>query len=166
MSHEKAAGTISRGVCVYRADVRVVFVWIDIRRDNVLAITNIFRAKIVDVARANARHYAIMTEEQLKSNLGDPYPTETNPKDLENSARIGSFYNVTQKVWVETKTDEDTNKTTLEDVVVEVEFARNNDDLPNVLNWMGWPPEKLRPLYYRMRIEQDIVISSGEAANT
>lgn len=113
-------------------------------------------------ARANARHYAIMTEEQLKSNLGDPYPTETNPKDLENSARIGSFYNVTQKVWVETKTDEDTNKTTLEDVVVEVEFARNNDDLPNVLNWMGWPPEKLRPLYYRMRIEQDIVISSGE----
>ena len=113
-------------------------------------------------ARANARHYAIMTEEQLKSNLGDPYPTETNPKDLENSDRIGSFYNVTQKVWVETKTDEDTNKTTLEDVVVEVEFARNNDDLPNVLNWMGWPPEKLRPLYYRMRIEQDIVISSGE----
>lgn len=113
-------------------------------------------------ARANARHYAIMTEEQLKSNLGDPYPTETNPKDLENSDRIGSFYNVTQKVWVETKTDEDTKKTTLEDVVVEVEFARNNDDLPNVLNWMGWPPEKLRPLYYRMRIEQDIVISSGE----
>ncbi len=113
-------------------------------------------------ARANARHYAIMTEEQLKSNLGDPYPTETNPKDLENSDRIGSFYNVTQKIWVETKTDEDTNKTTLEDVVVEVEFARNNDDLPNVLNWMGWPPEKLRPLYYRMRIEQDIEISSGE----
>ena len=121
-------------------------------------------------ARAEARRVAVMSREQLDTffKVSSPanYPTETNPTDLDTLKRNWSFYNVTPKIWVETKTDEDTNKTTLEDVVVEVEFERDNDDLPNVLNWMGWPPEKLRPLYYRMRIEQDIVISSGEAANT
>ena len=41
------------------------------------------------------------------------------------------------------------------DVVVEVTFERNNADLPNVLKWVGFPPETINPIIYRMRLEKE-----------
>ena len=40
------------------------------------------------------------------------------------------------------------------DVVVTVTFTRENKDLPNVLKWVGFPPEEIKPIVYRMRLEQ------------
>lgn len=100
-------------------------------------------------SRAEARRIAVMSEEQLKSTFGDSYPTSTSPKIVEGESRFGSFYNVTQKIWIEN--DDSTSEP--KDVVVAIELERSNKDLPSVLKWMDWPPEKLRPLEYRMKLE-------------
>ena len=100
-------------------------------------------------SRAEARRYAVMTESQIKEALGDPLPTETNPKAFTGADRFGSFYKVTQKFWIEN----DSSTAKPKDVVVTLELERNNDDLPNILRWMDWPPEKLKTLEYRMKLE-------------
>ena len=99
-------------------------------------------------SRAEARRYAVMTKEQLQQELGDPLPTESNPKPVPGSRRL-SFYNVTQKIWIEN--DSSTSKP--KDVVVLVELERVNNDLPSILNRFDWPPEKLKPLEFRMKLE-------------
>lgn len=101
-------------------------------------------------ARAEARRYAVMTTDQLKENFGGSLPTEANPKAFTGAERFGSFYTVTQKFWLA-----ENNATTppTKDIVVEIELERNNEDLPNVLRWFGWPPEKLKTMQYRMKCE-------------
>ena len=100
-------------------------------------------------SRAEARRYAVMTKEQLEQ--------ETFPKTVTGEERFGSFYTVTQKIWIEN--DSSTSKP--KDVVVSIELERDNKDLPNVLRWMNWPPEKLKPLEYRMKLE-DKTLTGGE----
>ena len=100
-------------------------------------------------SRAEARRYAVMTKEQLEQ--------ETFPKTVTGAERFGSFYTVTQKIWIEN--DSSTSKP--KDVVVSIELERDNKDLPNVLRWMNWPPEKLKPLEYRMKLE-DKNLTGGE----
>ena len=100
-------------------------------------------------SRAEARRYAVMTKEQLEQ--------ETFPKTVTGEKRFGSFYTVTQKIWIEN--DSSTSKP--KDVVVSIELERDNKDLPNVLRWMNWPPEKLKPLEYRMKLE-DRELTGGE----
>lgn len=46
------------------------------------------------------------------------------------------------------------NKNKPVDVVVTVTFTRNNEDLPNVLKWVGFPPKEINPIIYRMRLEK------------
>lgn len=105
-------------------------------------------------ARAEARRIAVMTSDKRKVELGDPYPTVTNPKVKTNPERFGSFYNVTQKIWVTTTEPDADGKTELEDVVVRVEFERDNNDLPNVLKAFNWPPKEFA-MAYRMQIENE-----------
>jgi len=100
-------------------------------------------------SRAEARRYAVMTKEQLEQ--------ETFPKTVTGEKRFGSFYTVTQKIWIEN--DSSTSKP--KDVVVSIELERDNKDLPNILRWMNWPPEKLKPLEYRMKLE-DKNLTGGE----
>ena len=100
-------------------------------------------------SRAEARRYAVMTKEQLEQ--------ETFPKTVTGAERFGSFYTVTQKIWIEN--DSSTSKP--KDVVVSIELERDNKDLPNILRWMNWPPEKLKPLEYRMKLE-DKNLTGGE----
>lgn len=100
-------------------------------------------------SRAEARRYAVMTKEQLEQ--------ETFPKTVTGAERFGSFYTVTQKIWIEN--DSSTSKP--KDVVVSIELERDNKDLPNILRWMNWPPEKLKPLEYRMKLE-DKTLTGGE----
>ena len=92
-------------------------------------------------SRAEARRYAVMTKEQLEQ--------ETFPKTVTNAERFGSFYKVTQTISL--KDNENLPET--KDVVVTIELERDNKDLPNILRWMNWPPEKLKPLEYRMKLE-------------
>ena len=83
--------------------------------------------------------------------------------DRKNEGRItfGTFYEVQQKIWVTTTTTSETAadgtttaKTEIEDVVVLVEFNRNNGDLPYILSLFNWPPEQFA-MTYRMQIEND-----------
>lgn len=108
-------------------------------------------------ARAEARRIAVMTPTNRNSYFGvsssDNYPTKESPKLVTNPNKFGSFYNVTQKIWVTTETDAE-GKTELEDVIVLVEFERDNKDLPNVLKPFNWPPKEFA-MQYRMKIEND-----------
>lgn len=123
-------------------------------------------------ARAEARRVAVMTTAQRNSYFGvsssDNYPTKESPKlvtnadrDREKRIKFGTFYNVQQKIWVTTNTTSETaadgtttEKTELEDVVVRVEFNRDNGDLPYILSLFNWPPEQFS-MTYRMQIEND-----------
>lgn len=112
--------------------------------------------KLSNDSRAEARRYAVMNETQLKAALGDPLPTEANPKSFPGEKRFGTFYNVTQKFWIEKNPNlSDTN-----DVVVYVEFNRSNADLPRILAMFNWPPENFA-MKYRMKLEAKN-LTSGE----
>lgn len=108
-------------------------------------------------ARAEARRIAVMTNTNRDSYFGgssENYPSsENDAKVITNPQKFGSFYNVTQKIWVTTETDAE-GKTELEDVIVLVEFERDNKDLPNVLKPFNWPPKEFA-MQYRMKIEND-----------
>ena len=106
--------------------------------------------------RAKARYYAVMTIDQLKDSFGGSLPTEANPKSFKVEQGL-SFYTVTQKFWIEN--DEGTSKP--KDVVVVIELNRDNKDLPFILTRFNWPPEKLKPLEFRMKLE-DRNLTSGE----
>ena len=100
-------------------------------------------------ARAEARRYAVMTKEQLE---------QVNfPITVTGEKRFGSFYTVTQKIWIEN--DATTSKP--KDVVVVVELNRDNNDLPFILTRFNWPPEKLKSFEFRMKLE-DRNLTSGE----
>ncbi|MBR1645357.1 MAG: pilus assembly protein [Selenomonadaceae bacterium] len=114
-------------------------------------------------ARAEARRIAVMTPALRNTYFGaaneSQYPTESNPKivtnadrDAEKRTTFGTFYTVQQKIWVTTTEVE--GKTTPEDVIVRVEFNRNNDDLPYVLSLFNWPPKEFA-MSYRMQIEPE-----------
>ena len=116
-------------------------------------------------ARAEARRIAVMTPTNRDSYFGvsssDNYPTKESPKLVTNPNKFGSFYNVTQKIWVTTTTTTETaadgtttEKTEIEDVIVLVEFEWDNADLPNVLKPFNWPPKEFA-MQYRMKIEND-----------
>ena len=106
--------------------------------------------KLSNDARAEARRYAVMTKEQLDQ--------ESFPKTVEGENRFGTFYNVTQKIWIEY--DESTTPHVAKDVVVRVEFNRSNNDLPRILAMFNWPPETFA-MNYRMKLEAKN-LTSGE----
>lgn len=101
-------------------------------------------------SRAEARRIAVMTKEQIKDTFDGSLPTKANPKSFTGAKRFGSFYTVTQKFWIE---NDESNPPKPKDIVVMIELERDNKDLPNILRWMNWPPEKLKPLEYRMKLE-------------
>lgn len=105
-------------------------------------------------ARAEARRVAVMTVDLRNAYFEvaseTQYPTASNPKIVTNPNRFGSFYAVKQKIWV--TRDDESNK--IEDVVVRVEFNRDNADLPRILQTVNWPPEEFA-MAYRMQIEPD-----------
>ena len=109
-------------------------------------------------ARAEARRIAVMTPALRNTYFGaaneSQYPTEANPKIVTNDKRFGTFYSVQQKIWVTTTEPDAEGKTTPEDVIVRVEFNRNNDDLPRILTLFNWPPKEF-VMSYRMQIERD-----------
>ena len=109
---------------------------------------------ISQLARAEARRVAVMDTPDLNSyfkvetSSGQTanYPSseaEAIPVPFKEEVKLGRFYNVNPKIWVEKG-----------DVVIVVELERNNNDLPSVLKWVGWPPEKLKSMEYRMKLER------------
>lgn len=116
-------------------------------------------------ARAEARRIAVMTAAQRNNyfnvSSSENYPTKESPKLVTNEDRksekrltFGTFYEVQQKIWVTTTEPDADGKTKPEDVIVVVEFNRNNGDLPYILSLFNWPPEQFA-MTYRMQIEND-----------
>ena len=91
-------------------------------------------------ARTVARQVAVMDEEKRSAEF------DATPQEI---SKFASFYNVTRKVSLVTNEGE----TKPADVLVEIDFTRNNEDLPNVLKWIGFPPETIRPIIYKMKLE-------------
>jgi Flp pilus assembly protein TadG len=104
-------------------------------------------------ARTIARQVAVMDEDDRTNAF------TATPQKIRTFA---SFYNVTRKVSLVTNEGE----TKPADVLVEIDFTRNNEDLPNVLKWVGFPPETIRPIKYRMKLEYHINNNSTDTTNT
>lgn len=106
-------------------------------------------------ARTIARRIAVMNEDdrdkQFKEN-----PTKENGK-------FASFYNVTQTVTLEKENATDEYPV---DVLVKIEFTRDNEDLPNILKLVGFPPETIRSIEYRMKLEYHTNPNSTDTTNT
>lgn len=87
--------------------------------------------------RAAARDIALTKEEDRES-LEQYYKT-----DLYNTYKehLPELYEPTINVTHDTK-----------DAIITVTFTRRND-LPNVLMWINFPPDKIPALEYRMRLE-------------
>lgn len=92
-------------------------------------------------ARTIARKYAVMNEDDRKEQF------DTTPKEI---SQFASFYKVEQTVYLEKENETDKDPV---DVVVKITFKRDNESLPNVLKWVGFPPEEIRPIKYKMKLE-------------
>lgn len=98
-------------------------------------------------ARTVARKIAVMDEDERKETFSVSENGVTSYSKAYET-KFASFYNVTRTVSLSP-----VNSTKPVDVVVTVNFERNNADLPNVLKWVGFPPEKVRPIEYHMKLE-------------
>ena len=93
-------------------------------------------------ARAEARRIAVMDSTQRASDYGTA--TAEAPKVVTNDKRFGTFYTVQEKIWLAEG-----------DVIVRVEFERDNKDLPRILQSFDWPPREFA-MTYRMQLEAQV----------
>jgi Flp pilus assembly protein TadG len=106
-------------------------------------------------ARTIARRIAVTTETTKRQEMVESYNTPSKSK-------FASFYNVTRNVYF---VDEDENiVTNLDDsvdVMVMVNFDRDNKDLPWVLYKTGFPPKHFA-IKYTMKLEKADTAGYGE----
>ena len=117
-------------------------------------------------ARQIAREVSVLANEEERDNIIKSYSEEgkdgekTFPHFYKAIRTISYTYEKREKKDAEGNvvTDPETGETVYEDkpvdVVVTVTFTRENKDLPNVLKWVGFPPKEIKPIVYRMRLEQ------------
>lgn len=115
-------------------------------------------------ARQIAREVSVLENVDNREDIIKSYSDDG--KDGEK--KFAHFYTATRKIFYTyekktvtvTNTDGETTETEENDtskpvdVVVMVEFKRDNADLPNILKWVGFPPEEINPIVYRMRLEK------------
>lgn len=99
-------------------------------------------------ARTEARKIAVMDQEKRKEKFAKSADDGTSSYSKAYETKFASFYQVTQTISLDPA---NSDKPT--DVVVRVDFTRDNSDLPNVLRLTGFPPETIRPIEYRMKLE-------------
>lgn len=99
-------------------------------------------------ARTVARQIAVMDEDDRKEQFAESSEDGASSYSKVYTSKFASFYNVTRTISFEPADSDKPN-----DVVVTVNFERDNKDLPWVLYKMGFPPEKIRPIEYHMKLE-------------
>lgn len=99
-------------------------------------------------ARTVARQIAVMDEDDRKEKFAESAEEGTTSYSKVYEKEFASFYHVTRTISLDPANSEKP-----EDVIVTVNFERDNKDLPWVLYKMGFPPEKIRPIKYRMKLE-------------
>ena len=97
-------------------------------------------------ARTVARNIAVTTNETTRESLKAGYNA---------NQKFTRFYTMTRTVsFVDADGNEVTSSVDAQDVMVTVTFKRDNKDLPNVLKWVGFPPETVNPIKYTMKLEK------------
>ena len=104
-------------------------------------------------ARQIAREVSVLENVKNREDIITKYGQETE---------LSRFYTAVRKIYF---VDKDNNivkndagnpvyNSDAVDVMVEVTFTRDNKDLPWILYKVGFPPENINPIIYRMRLEQ------------
>lgn len=104
-------------------------------------------------ARQIAREISVLENVTNREDIITKYGQETE---------LSRFYTAVRKIYFVDKDnniveDTDGNKvynSDAVDVMVEVTFTRDNKDLPWILYKIGFPPQTINPIIYRMRLEQ------------
>ena len=103
-------------------------------------------------ARQIAREISVLENVTNREDIITKYGQETE---------LSRFYKAVRKIYFVDKdnkiVEENGNKvynSDAVDVMVEVTFTRDNKDLPWILYKIGFPPENINPIIYRMRLEQ------------
>lgn len=106
-------------------------------------------------ARQIAREVSVLDNVDNRDDIVNKYGAETEFTRFYTAKRTIS-YSYEKKTVTNgdgtTTEEDDTNKPV--DVIVTVTFERDNKDLPWILYKVGFPPEKINPIVYRMRLEQ------------
>ena len=103
-------------------------------------------------ARQIAREISVLENVTNREDIITKYGQETE---------LSRFYKAVRKIYFVDKdnkiVEENGNKvynSDAVDVMVEVTFTRDNKDLPWILYKIGFPPQTINPIIYRMRLEQ------------
>ena len=104
-------------------------------------------------ARQIAREISVLENVTNREDIITKYGQETE---------LSRFYKAVRKIYFVDKDNnivkdtegKPTYNTDSVDVMVEVTFTRDNKDLPWILYKIGFPPENINPIIYRMRLEQ------------
>lgn len=99
--------------------------------------------------RAAARAVALVSDPNKREELGETY--KNTLKEMYKK-ELPTLYEPDIQINPAVKYDELGNKSNDEDVVITVTFTRRND-LPAVLMWVNFPPDKIPALNYHMRLE-------------
>lgn len=97
-------------------------------------------------ARQIARDIAVLSNEEERADLVDNY---------KETAKFTRFYNMERTIYFVNEYDEIVGDASDGyNVKVTVTFTRDNKDLPNILKWIGFPPETIKPIVYYMKLEK------------
>ena len=96
-------------------------------------------------ARQIARDIAVLDSEDKRAALIDSY---------KETAKFTRFYNMERTIHFVDENDNIVEPSEGYNVRVMVTFTRENKDLPNILKWVGFPPETINPIVYYMKLEK------------
>ena len=96
-------------------------------------------------ARQIARDIAVLDSEEKRADLIDNY---------KETAKFTRFYNMERTIYFVDENDNIVDASDGYNVRVMVTFTRDNKDLPNILKWVGFPPETINPIVYYMKLEK------------
>lgn len=106
-------------------------------------------------ARTVARQISVSTQSERQTIL-------SNYNEQSGGRTFATFYNVTMTAFIVDKDNnvvDVTDTDNARDVVVDVNFERDNEDLPLVVYVVDFPPESFK-LEYRMRLERTSTVTT------
>lgn len=95
-----------------------------------------------NASRAVARMISLTIDEEKRNDFATDFENNTS----EYIHQLTNLYKAKPKVFPKPLTN-------VSDVTVTVEFERNEENLPAVLNWINFPPKNLNPIRIVMPLE-------------
>ena len=120
-----------------------------------LNLSNEARTVARSIAVASDKEEAIKPYQETTTTDDKGKEITTGGKTFERFYEIkmtAAFIKYVDEDGVENEEEKDTSDDA-DDVLVKVVFVRKNDDLPIIVAAVGFPPEKLNPIRYKMKLE-------------